>query len=265
MIFLYLSLACTDGTNEGTIIGNPGDGKGKLAESENVEIFEAEAVDPQIILYSGDDFHEIDLDLEEGFFVDLMDPDQGFEIPAGIWTSMRIKAEFLYVFGEIDIGEDWIEFDFELENIDISLNGQKDFTIDSQEFILEIGTPNWLNEETLSPFIDEDEMEIENFEEELLEVTEERSGFYTDSDGDGEVDEEEREHPVAYTEEMADEVEEEEEEEVETETETDSDETEHSDDSGEKKRFSAGCSDNSVQLALVPLLALLGLRRRREE
>ena len=187
-----------------------------MAGSENVQIQEAFLISPQLHLHNDSDpeFTDVEVDLEVEFddsseeeFIDLLDEDHSFEIPAGSWNSMTIEADELFISGDIDIDGTLREFDLVLL-LDIPLNGQQKFFNIREN----VSPQNWntklANEDILLPIIEEEaeDEDIDQILENLEELTSTRSGFTHDANGDGEIEEEERAKPVAYTEEMADEV-----------------------------------------------------------
>ena len=247
MIFFSLTLACTD--PNGTIIGNPGDGKGKIAESNNVELWDAEVVAPQIILYQGETETVIDLDFDGNNLFDIFDEDSTFEIPVGKWDSMEVLLPELHLIGAIqDLGME-NPFNFTLFDIIFSLNGQNDFSTSEQYYILEVGKPNWLDKEKIENIILEEDT-ADDHKSEFEDIAIIHSALYLDLDRNWEINSEDRAVPVAYTEEVKEELQ--------------LPETNETDDDNESDTVSSGCSDTSVKIMFFPFLLFPFLRRKED-
>ena len=257
MIIVLAMLACRiDTQHEGTIVGNPGDAKGKLAEGEGVEFYSAIGIMESILLRSQQQEQLIELDFPDGDF-DLLQPEESVSIPAGEWDSMSIVYQEISIYGNNLIDD--IDFDILLEDVEIELDGQKAFDISEGNYILELARPAWLTSDLLMTIEGEEEVIFIGsdsvFYDEVFGSVIDQTGLFIDSNGDGEIDIDEREEQnVAYTTATADELEA-----------SDTGLDGQGDTGSTSKTVSTcGCHDSSMSYVLLPIF-LLGLLRRREE
>jgi hypothetical protein len=261
MMYLLVFLACRAGTqHEGTIVGNPGDASTKLAESTDVGFYSAVGfIQSASVQYQGEQQElflgeeiELERDLSETSF-DFLNPEKSLLIPAGTWDSMTIYFSEIMIDGEEFIGGR--EFSLYLTDIEIRLDGQQSFGITEQEYILEIGRPDWIDTGFIT-IIEEEIIIIDQESPYYLDIIDpvvQRTGLYSDADGDGEISTVEREEEnVAYTEITADELQQ------------DDTGMGNGDTGQESKTVSTcGCNDTSMNILLVPIV-LFGLRRRKD-
>ena len=266
MITLLAFLACRGGVqHEGTIVGNPGDAKSKLAQANGIEFYAATGTIQAVSMsYQGQE-QEIELDgdafeMEEAEIVDvdLLEPEFSFLMPAGTWDSMSIYFSEVFIEGE-ELSENR-GFVFVLEDVDIVLDGQKSFDISEKEYILEVASPDWLSSDLiLSIDLEEEEEEIivdveSEYYVDIWEPLREQTGLFNDDDGDGEVNDTERENGnVAYTTSTAAALDQE-------------DDSQEDEDTGTESQTvsTCGCKDTSMSHVLLPLM-LLVLARRKED
>ena len=256
-MIILLMFACQSTAREGTIVGNPGDAKTKLAGSGGIEFTSATGVVQNVLLESQGDIIEIELEAMnaelddfEDVEINLLEPQTNLLMPTGNWDLMSIEFEYITIDGvETEMA---LPFSILLENMVVYLDGQSSFVISEQEYVLELARPDWLDPVLIQEAASEDVF-IEAGSDEYIEIfiaVEEQTGLYVDSDGDGEVDSEEREQgSVAYTSQTASEMEQ---------------EAGSVDDTGDISETvsTCGCRDTSLSFLLWPILILGWFRRR---
>ena len=258
MITFLVLFACTgQGPHEGTIVGNPGDAKSKLAPGTGVQFYSAQGALNQVMLMSGGESTEVGLDFIGS--LDLLEPFQSVEIPAGMWDSMIVHFDEIQINGDTSDGIQ--DFEIILSELEITLDGQDSFSIDENDYILELGSPGWLDSALfelipdIEVFIDEDSDVYGS----IVAGVKEETALYVDMDGDGQINTEEREDDnVAYTVSSA------QAQDADTAEQTEQD-AEDTGESTSKTVTTCGCHDSSVGYLLGPLLAVALIRRRKEE
>jgi hypothetical protein len=257
MIVILAFLACRGDTqHDGTIVGNPGDAKTKIAQGSDLEFVYGFGSFLEIMIGTIDEVWEME-DLEG---LDLIDPQQSIEIPAGSWDKMSIYVQEIYLQGINNFDDR--SFTIILEDVMIELDGQQSFNISEEEYILELARPDWLTGEFLGEIAGSETgdtgltvmIDIGSDEyDSLFNIVEEQTGLFNDLDGDGEVNTQEREEGnVAYTTSTAEEQ---------------AANNPPEEDTGEPASetvSTCGCSDTSMSLFLIPFLTI-GILWRRED
>jgi catechol 2,3-dioxygenase-like lactoylglutathione lyase family enzyme len=187
------------GTDEGTVVGNPGDTKMQMAEPGNGEFIQARTR-IQDIVWAGCDGTDQIVEVEEN--IDLLD-DASTSTPAGEWCGVWVSLSEPLVL-ELFV-PDWDkEVLFYLEIEGLFLDTPTAFTTDNENLVFEWGYQNWFVDQQRPLeewFLEEERWE----EEEGVEVTEDdpvydavavvfadASAVYADKDGDGRINEDER-------------------------------------------------------------------------
>jgi hypothetical protein len=192
---------CVDdgGTDEGTVVGNPGDTKMRVAELGHGELTQARTRIQDIVWAGCDGTDQI---VEVVANIDLLD-DATTPTPTGEWCGLWVGLSEPLVL-QLFV-PDWDkEVLFYLEIEDLFLDSPTSFTTDNENLVFEWGYQNWFldQQRPLEDWLlDEDRWE----DEERIEVPEEgpvydavvgvfaeASAVYADEDGDGRINDEER-------------------------------------------------------------------------
>jgi hypothetical protein len=249
MLAFLTFLACTGTSHEGTIVGNPGDAKGKLASSSDVEFYSAWGDIQSMELIQGGNSVPIDFIAD----IDLLDLTHTFSIPAGHWDSLYVSFLDIGIEG-IDL-TDGRSFIIALQNFENNMNGVS-FDISEEEYVFEIASPDWLRSEFLNLIAGED-IYIDSetiYYEDVLEPVQQQTMLFVDTDGDGDVSEKEREEDkVAYTVESAEELGHEE-----------ANNEEDTGEAGSKSISTCGGKETTMSLIFLPFL-FFGTLVRRED
>jgi hypothetical protein len=187
-------------SDEGTVVGNPGDSAMRIAQGSDGEI-ERASVSVDHFSWIGCDGEGTDVEVDEEF--DLMGTHH-IEIPAGkwceAWAVLSGPLEMVAVPTESDLGEDEPFIVLSLEVEAVALYGEDGWVIDGDTTVLELGHPGWFSVDALwdgsSPdvFVDPEHPDHEHLTGEIFDG----SALFEDPDSDGEVSDEERENgPIA--------------------------------------------------------------------
>jgi len=173
MILLFSLIACrTDVTFQGTLVGNPGTGKPKLAENSSVRYTAAKATIGSII---SDNDQSNNIDRE----IDLLSNDS-LELPKGTTNSLQVY------FSDCSLSiAGTTEENFILPAFILNLSSNTPFTISETEtYIIELAYTGWLDEPSnLDPDM-------------LADILSSQSALYLDN-GDGILSDEERQSSLA--------------------------------------------------------------------
>jgi len=201
-IWLIVSLfGCSDdgGSDQGTVVGNPGDAKFRMAESDSVEVEHARTVVDEVVWLGCDGGEEV---VEVEREVDLLD-DVSVALPVGDWCGLAVglseplQLEMYVADWDKDVVL-YLEFD------GLLLDAPSSVETNDSDVVLEWGFPGWFSgqQRDLERWVIEedawdDEEPVELTEESsmhdgLAEVFADASAVFLDSNGDGWVGEDER-------------------------------------------------------------------------
>ena len=271
-LLLVVLLGCTQAerSDEGTVVGNPGDAALRMGAVDDGEVIAARTNVSRMSLESCDGMvRDVELDQDVDFFDDVH-----MDVPNGEWCSLYLFMEETLHVEMVSYSEEvLLTLDLEIEVLEFeSADG---FKVDGDQAILEWGFPGWLSmdPETLLERLDIDEDDLREREDmflievnpddgeahdSLVDVFAYGSGLYGD-DGDGELSDEERtdllwaagsSHPTGSSEEALDEP-------------TTVVEPGDTMDADAQLSTGPGCakSDSSLQWALIFPIIFLGWRR----
>ena len=146
-LILTALLACPapgDDGHDATSVGNPGKMGARVAKGSGTETISAEA--------DATGFFLTPCDVDEATVVDLdgeLDLLGGgaFEVPGGTWCSLVLSLHDTLVVEGTGSREQTFALELQVEGI--TLSSEDGFTIDGDDFVLELGTPGWFDEEIL--------------------------------------------------------------------------------------------------------------------
>ncbi len=239
MILLPLLLACT-GSDQGTVVGNPGDAYARLAPADgDVTVTSAMLEVEELVLVACDgDQREVELGEDE--VVDLLGAGFLGQLPGGSWCELRLdEVEELSLAGTSS-GGDW-QLDADIEGLALQAL-DVDFVIDGGSFVLELAEPGWLADSPAT----------------FQSTVTDRSALFLDLDEDGEVDDAEREQAAVAA--GADREQDLEPAGADTADGANDDDDDDDDDCEDCDDDDGGCGGNAAVLLLSPLL--FGRRRR---
>jgi len=237
-------------TDQGTIVGNPGDSMVRVAPTSDVDLVEAFALIDGIELVPCEG-EMVSVDLDEEF--DLLAPEV-IELPTGAWCELNvIWGDSLYFDGD---GADNNSFELDLSVDETLTEGDIEITSD-ETYIIEIGHPDWLSVASLGLQADE-QLYIGDGDpqhDELADDVVSTSGVFHDPNADGQIDDEERDQgPLAAGDARDDQ----------PPPREDSTDTDAGTDTGTGRIVAegVGCKGGSTSwLFLLPLFPLFGFRR----
>ena len=203
-LFSLMSLigGCRSSTtsDEGTVVGNPGDSAMRVAEPADGEI-ERASVFVDYFSWIGCNGEDTDIEVDEQ--IDLMGTHH-IEIPAGrwceAWAVLSGPLEMVTEPMETDFGEDEAYIVLSLDVEAVALYGEDGWVIDAETTVLELGHPGWFSVDDLwdgsssELLVDREHPDHEQLTGKIFDG----SALFEDPDSDGEVSDEERDNgPIA--------------------------------------------------------------------
>ncbi len=274
-------IACkTDVSFEGTLVGNPGRGMTRIAETKDLNVTTAQGRAISVN-YSTDgvnfDTHNEEIDT----LLDLLNPSESLELRSGSWSALRIDFEDgPEIEGTRPEGGN---FTLQMPELQVFLRADEGFNIEEDSaYVIEVGSPGWLKDDDFDASEGEDVL-LSGDNGTLMTLQEalsEESGLYIDENDNGSIDSQERdEGQLAAGSERQDSVSSEDPDQADDEEDQDidgepSDEFEPSDEENEFDedddfeedeediQEQSGCSGGSAMF--IPLFSLMCIRRKKK-
>ena len=178
---------------QGTSVGNPGDVTPKAARSTGVTHATGSLAVGTLDLIGCDGTTTDSLAIDA--VVDIVGGEL-LELPGGTWCTLEIAADGLILAGTSDTSG--YAYALTLDVQLLTLTSAAGVEVDGSRYLLELGTPDWLDTAALG--LDSGDVEVSAghpLYDTLLASVEQGSILYADDDEDGEVDDDERENPLA--------------------------------------------------------------------
>ena len=199
----WVAIGCSQNAvqDDGTVVGNPGDGALRLAEVSDGEVIAARTRISAVEMEHCSGRMEV-VDTDANF--DLMEGN-ALELPHGQWCGLQVVMEEpLYLEAVSDDGTILLEMTLAVESV--ALFSEDGFEVEQNNFNIELGYPGWIS---MDPeiLVDELELDIEEWEDRLFVDVDtddgdihddfsalfaDASGMYADPNSDGMIDAEER-------------------------------------------------------------------------
>ena len=165
MILFFLACA-SDVVFEGTLVGNAGSGKGKLAENDNITFVDSQVQVLSLSVFDQNNTEQFAQDINANILT------ESIPMPAGHGFRMQLKlAASTVSYLQNNVAA---EYTIPQMNVDFYLNTE----LEPTTFLFEFGSSNWL--------LDADP----------AQMIKNKSSLFVDANGNGEIDTEERNVPI---------------------------------------------------------------------